>query len=289
MRCAGKSFTKFASMIRLPCLILAGLAAVASQPALAAGEALDAVDCSRLKVDFVRMMPEIVEPGTFVPPDPPFAANDLKQLEMAAALDPNGLCHYREANRVLPVATRDRVVFIGDSITEYWAIADPGLFYGEVIGRGISAQNTSQMLLRFRHDVIALQPRAVHILAGINDAMAPNGTATTRANIISMVELARVHRIKVILGTLTPADSFWLAPEAKLAPFVAEHNRWLREYAAREHIALVNYHAALAGPDSKIPSALANDGLHPNRLGYAKMGPPLRKALQALGIAVRKD
>lgn len=190
------------------------------------------------------------------------------------------MCHYREANDALPTTGRNRVVFLGDSITEYWALGDGELFTGEIIDRGVSSQNSSQMLLRFRNDVIALHPSAVHILAGINDALSPNGTLLTRSNIISMVELARANNIKVILGTLPPADRFWLSPEARLAPFVAEHNRWLHEYAAREGITLADYYTQLAGPDGRMPASLANDGLHPNRLGYAKMGPVARKALQ---------
>jgi lysophospholipase L1-like esterase len=255
---------------------------VASVPSAAAQDnPLDAVDCATLKIDFVRMLPEIVEPTPFVTPDPPFTPENLKQLAAAGSLDPNGLCHYRDANRALPARTQGRVVFFGDSITEYWSLADRNVFSGAVINRGISAQNTAQMLLRFQHDVIALRPRTVHILAGINDAMASNGTLSTRQNIISMVELARTHGIRVILGSLTPADGFWLAPEVKLAPFVARHNAWLREYAAREHIAFVDYFTPLSTPDAVMKPELSNDRLHPNRLGYAIMAPLVLEALKA--------
>lgn len=261
---------------------------VIGQAALAADNPSESLDCAPLKIDFVRMMPEIIEPKPLDPPNPPFNEDDLKRLGAAAERDPNGLCHYRDANRALAAGSHNRVVFFGDSITEYWALADRDLFAGDILDRGVSAQNSSQMLLRFREDVIALHPRAVHILAGINDAMAPNGTLLTRSNIMSMVELARANGIKVILGTLTPADRFWLAPDVALAPFVADHNRWLREYAARERIAFVDYHAALAGPDGRMPASLANDGLHPNRLGYAKMGSLARKVLQQVLPGKRK-
>lgn len=163
------------------------------------------------------------------------------------------------------------------------------MFSGEVLGRGVSAQKTGQMLLRFQQDVIQLKPRVVHIMAGINDAMKPGGATGVRSNIASMVELARAHGITVILGNLTPADSYWLAPGVKLSAFVAEHNRWLQAYASREKIALVDYHAALAGPDGRFLPGLSNDGLHPNRLGFARMGPLAGKALQAaLGNRLRQ-
>lgn len=246
---------------------------MADDPALAAR------DCAALRIDFIAMMPEMVQPQAFTPPDPPFSAESLKQLDRAATLDPNGLCQYRDANRALPPASPHRIVFLGDSITEYWALGDPQLFAGDVIDRGVSAQTTGQMLLRFQQDVIALHPQTVHILAGINDAMSAGGPAGTRANIVSMVELARAHGIRVVLGTLTPADTFWLAPGVKLAPLVAEHNAWLRSYAAREHIPLADYHAALAAADGRMQPGLSNDGLHPNRLGYQRMAGPVRVLL----------
>ncbi len=260
------------------------LAVALGQPVTAAdrslNSALDSLDCATLRVDYVRMMPEMIESKPHVPQDQPFSQADLKQLERSAVLDPNGLCHYRDANRALPVAANGRVVFFGDSITEYWQSGDPELFGKAVLDRGISSQTTNQMMLRFQQDVIALKPRVVHILGGINDAMAPNGTLSTRANIVSMVELARAHGITVILGTLTPADTFWLVPDAKLAPFVAEHNRWLRDYAAREHLILADYYTALASPAGKMPAEWSNDGLHPNRLGYARLAPVVRSALR---------
>lgn len=258
-----------------------GLLAASVAPAIAQDNPLDVVDCATLKIDFVRMLPEIVEPKPFVAPNPPFTPENLKQLAAAGSLDPNNLCHYRDANRALPATTQDRVVFFGDSITEYWGLADRNVFSGDVINRGISAQNTAQMLLRFQHDVIALRPRTVHILAGINDAMASNGTLSTRQNIISMVELARAHGIRVILGSLTPADRFWLAPDVDLAPFVAQYNAWLREYAARERIVFVDYFTPLSTTDGVMKPELANDRLHPNRLGYAILAPLVLEALKA--------
>jgi lysophospholipase L1-like esterase len=256
------------------------LLAQAGQAMMTPDPALNALDCPSIRVDFGSILPELIEPRPFTAPNPPFSEAGLKQLRRSAALDPNGLCQYRDANRALLPATKHRVIFLGDSITENWAIAEKSLFVDDVLGRGISAQTTTQMLARFQQDVIDLKPRKVHIIAGINDAMSTGGAVGARANIVSMVELARAHGITVILGTLTPADTFWLAPGVELAPFVAEHNRWLRSYAAREGIALVDYHAALAGPDGQILPGVSNDGLHPNRLGYARMSSLARRALK---------
>lgn len=254
--------------------------AAAAAPTPIADPALDSLDCPSLRIDFVQILPETIEPQTFRPPNPPFSEVALKQLSRAGQFDPNGLCQYRDANRALAPATPNRVIFFGDSITENWAIADRSLFSGAVLGRGVSAQSTGQMLLRFHQDVIQLNPRVVHIVAGINDAMNPGGAIGVRSNIIAMVELARAHGITVILGTLPPADAFWLAPGVELMPFVAEHNRWLQAYAKHEKIVLVDYRAALVGLDGRFLPGLSNDGLHPNRLGFARMGPLAGKALQ---------
>src|SRR5581483_4267957 len=120
------------------------------------------------------------------------------------------LNHYREANRHLPppAATEVRVVFLGDSITERWG-RDGGFFPGKpYVNRGIKGQTTSQMLVRFRADVVALRPRVVVILAGTNDIAGNTGPTTIEAiadNIASMAELAAAARIRVVLATLLPA------------------------------------------------------------------------------------
>ncbi len=272
--------------MRLNQLMLAVALVIGAAPPAIAGVAdappvdpLDAVDCATLRVDFVHFMPEIVAPQKLVIPNPPFDQAALAAMNRAADQDPNGLCHYRDANRALPKATAKRVIFYGDSITEYWPLAAPDLFRNDVVGCGVSAQNTTQMLARFRRDVLDLKPRVVHILAGVNDPMSAGGMLSTRTNIMAMVDLARTHGVKVVLATLTPSTGFWLAPGVKLAPQIAAHNAWLRRYAAHERIALIDYHAALAGADGALGENLSNDGLHPNRLGYALMTPLARKAI----------
>jgi lysophospholipase L1-like esterase len=263
-------------LIRLAFVGLLGASTAAAAKSL---DPLDAAGCATLRVDFVRLLPDMITPQKLVIPKSPFDQAALDQIAKASEQDPNGLCHYRDANRVLPKATSNRVIFFGDSITEYWALAAPELFKGDVINRGVSAQNTTQMLARFRHDVIDLKPRVVHIMAGINDPMSAGGILSTRSNIMAMVDLARAHRIRVILGSLTPSTGFWLAPGINLAPEIATLNAWLKTYAVREKIMFVDYHTQLAGEAGAIRGDLSNEGLHPNQSGYRLMTPLARHAI----------
>jgi lysophospholipase L1-like esterase len=212
---------------------------------------------------------------------PPFSADAIERINRAGEFDPNGLCHYRDDNKKLASATKQRVVFLGDSVTEYWKLGAPDLFTGDIVNRGVSGQTTSQMLLRFRSDVIDLKPAVVHILAGVNDMLSPIGTLHTRSNLQAMVEFARTHGVKVILGTITPATRFWMVPNVELGPKIREHNAWLKRYAASEKIAFVDYTATLGDNALGIREELSNDGLHPNRNGYSLMTPLARAAINA--------
>jgi lysophospholipase L1-like esterase len=191
------------------------------------------------------------------------------------AMDWPALCRYRAANQAaLNASNPPRVVFMGDSITENWVLADPAFFDKGIIGRGISGQTTPQMLVRFRADVVALRPKAVHILAGTNDVAGNTGPTTAqdyKNNVMSMVELAKAHEIAVILGSIPPAAVFSWRPEMKPAPRIAELNAWLRNYASQERVEFIDYHAALAGSAGELRADLGNDGVHPNRKGYALM------------------
>lgn len=206
--------------------------------------------------------------------DPAFVAyNDAKTAREAT--DWAGLCRYRRDNDALRASGRTpRVVFFGDSITANWVLGDPGLFAEGVVGRGIGGQTTAQMLVRFRSDVIDLRPRVVQILAGTNDIAGNRGPTSERDfqnNIMAMVELARAHRIRVVLGGIPPATRFFWRPEITPGPRIERLNAWLRDYARREELTFVDYHAVLAGPDGAMRSGLSLDGVHPNRDGYAAM------------------
>jgi lysophospholipase L1-like esterase len=202
-----------------------------------------------------------------------------------AAQDWAALCRFRKSNAaVLASHTAPRVVLIGDSITEFWEVADPGLFDGKLIDRGISGQTTAQMLLRFRADVVTLRPLMVHILGGTND-VAGNGGPTSpqdfRNNIESMVELAQANGIRVILGGIPPAAAFPWRPEIRPAPMIKELNVWLRDYAASKRLRFIDYYKELAGADGGLKADLGNDGVHPNRNGYRIMRRLLEQELAA--------
>lgn len=206
--------------------------------------------------------------------DPSFVAygEAKKQRE---AQDWAGLCRYRDENASLAASGRTpETVFFGDSITENWVKGDPDLFGERVVGRGIGGQTSAQMLVRFRADVVALHPRRVQIMAGTND-VAGNGGPTTedawRNNIMAMVEMARAHGIEVVLASIPPATRFIWRPEIKPAAQIVRLNQWLQDYAKREGIRYLDYHALLRAEGGTMRAEFSLDGVHPNRDGYAAM------------------
>jgi lysophospholipase L1-like esterase len=205
----------------------------------------------------------------------------FKATEERAKSDWPNLCKYRGANAAL--TTPPRVVFIGDSITESWVRGDSQLFRDGVIGRGISGQTSPQILLRFFQDVIELRPRVVHIMAGTNDVAGNTGPTNEqdfKNNIIAMIDLARSHHIQVALASILPANAFPWKPALKPAATIVELNSWLRSYALKSHVRYVDYYAVLADAEGGFKANLSNDGVHPNRDGYAAMRKPA-----LLGIA----
>jgi len=189
------------------------------------------------------------------------------------------LAHYAQANAALlsPGPAEPRVVFLGDSITEFWATIDPEFFASPgYVDRGISGQTTPQMLLRFHEDVIALKPAVVHIMAGTNDIAGNTGPmdlAATEANIASMVDLARANGIQVVLGSVLPAADFWWHPGLNPGPKIAALNTWLKSYANTKRLVYVDYYSALTDGALGIRTDLAPDGVHPSRDGYRVMDP----------------
>jgi len=202
---------------------------------------------------------------------------------LRAANDWAGLCRYRTANASASSApSGPRVVFMGDSITENWALDDPAFFNHGVLGRGISGQTSAQMLVRFRSDVVALRPRTVHILAGTNDIAGNTGPTSAQDfenNVMSMVEIARANHIRVILGSIPPAASFNWRPEVDPKPWIRQLNAWLRAYAERSQSQFIDYFSILAGPSGELRADLSNDGVHPNRSGYRLMRARVEKEI----------
>ena len=192
-------------------------------------------------------------------------------------MDFGWLAHFKEANAMLaaPKPGENRVVFMGDSITQGWKLDEsfPGKTY---INRGISGQTTPQMLVRFRQDVIDLKPKVVVILAGINDIAGNTGPMTleqTEGNIASMAELARANGIRVVLCSVLPAFDFPWAPGLTPAPKVVEVNTWMKQYAADKGDVYVDYYSAMKDERGGLPPTLSTDGVHPLPAGYAIMAP----------------
>ena len=200
------------------------------------------------------------------------------------------LARYRADNeRLVPTPGHPRIVFMGDSITENWAKMGSEMFTPGRIGRGISAQTTPQMVLRFRQDVIDLHPAVVHIMAGTNDVAGNTGPMTpeqTQANIRSMVELAHAHGIRVILASIPPADQFPWKPGLDAANKIVAMNEWLRSYAARSGCVYADYWSALKQPNGiGMRDGLSSDHVHPTVAGYAVMRPVAEAAIKrALAI-----
>jgi lysophospholipase L1-like esterase len=195
------------------------------------------------------------------------------------------LAHFRDADAQLPppAAGEDRVVFMGDSITEGWKLPEsfPGKPY---VNRGISGQTTSQMLLRFRPDVINLKPKVVVILAGTNDLAENTGPVTLEQvenNLASMADLASANGIRVVLCSIVPTVRYWWHPGSpNPAPKIAELNKWIKAYAAQKNYPYVDYFSAMADKEGGLPKNLSPDGVHPTAAGHAIMAPLAEAAIE---------
>lgn len=218
----------------------------------------------------------------------------LLALTSMAAADPElerlrtdwaQLQYYGDENRELspPSAARPRVIFLGDSLTASWDLSALALDKVEVLNRGISAQTTPQMLVRFRQDVVDLKPTVVHILAGTNDLAGNTGPTTLEAienNLSSMVEIAAANHIQVVLASVLPALDYPWREGLRPAPRIVALNEWLRAYASRRRLVYADYYSALVDERGGFKSELADDGVHPNRAGYAVMGPIARDSIR---------
>ena len=202
--------------------------------------------------------------------------------------DWGNLARYREANRALGAASQ-RVVFMGDSITDSWPQRVPAFFAGKpYVGRGISGQTTPQMLVRFRADVIDLKPSVVVILAGTNDIAGNTGAMTDEeieGNLASMAELAKAHGIRVVLASITPVSSYHASPtgipqtSARPLTRIRAINDWMNKYAVANGHVYLDYYSAMVDSTGVLQSELSADDLHPNARGYAVMAPLAEAAI----------
>jgi lysophospholipase L1-like esterase len=217
-------------------------------------------------------------------------ANDEKTLQ-----DWPNLARYQDANATVhpPAKDEKRVVFMGDSITDMWVQPQFGGFFPgkPYIDRGISGQTTPQMLIRFRPDVIALQPKVVVILAGTNDLAGNTGPMTVaqiEGNLTSMSELAHSNKIRVVLASVLPVSNYGhdrngnpVDIRIKRQPEkILELNAWIKKYAAEHGDVYLDYFAATVDDKGLLKADISNDGLHPNAKGYAIMGPLAEQAIQ---------
>jgi lysophospholipase L1-like esterase len=204
-------------------------------------------------------------------------------------LDWGGLTVYGSDNTELRWKPgEDRVVFLGDEITERWGQGKAKFFPGKpYLNRGVTRQTSAQMLVRFRQDVIDLKPKVVVIQAGTNDiasVMGPSPEATTAEHIMSMVELAKLHGIRVVLASVPPVcDCFERPLSRRPAGKILGLNGWLKRYAKESGSVYLDYYSALASGRS-MNKELTVDGLVPNDAGYELMAPLAEKAItEALG------
>jgi acyl-CoA thioesterase-1 len=224
-----------------------------------------------------------------------FEAGEQLACLKSIASDFGALARYAPANAALkpPLPLERRVVFFGDSITDNWdAPGFGGFFPGKpYVNRGISGQTTGQMLLRYRQDVLELNPVVVVILAGTNDVAGNAGPVTDetlKGNLRSLAELASFNGIQVVLSSILPVLDgkkkedgtlrVWTdnRPPARLKGL----NDWMRQYAAANAFTYLDYATPMSGADGTLKAELTDDGLHPNAAGYAVMTPLVEAAIQ---------
>jgi acyl-CoA thioesterase-1 len=195
------------------------------------------------------------------------------------------LKRYAKENALLPkpLEGENRIVFLGDSITEFWLDELPSFFEGcSFINRGISGQTTPQMLGRFEQDVISLNPNSLHLLAGTNDIAGNTGEMTidmSLQNIQSMIVSAKENHIQVFIGSVLPASSFGWKPHVKPAMIIKELNAKLKEMCFALDCVYIDYHQVMQNADGGMNIKFADDGVHPNKEGYILMANILEKSL----------
>ena len=280
------------ALLAIACASTMGSGALAQSPASPSVDAcadLPAIE----PLDMAIMTKLMLEPAKFssladlMKALPPEALAKIGTMQKTAAerqaKDWANLCRYAAENaQIAASGVRPQTIFLGDSIAENWKLADPALFNATVLDRGIGGQTTPQILLRFYQDVVALRPRVVHIMAGVNDIMGNTGVtsdATIVTNIRAMIDIAKANGIRVVLAQITPSKAFVARPTLDLVPRITAINRQLVQLAKTQRITLVDYAPVLANSEGGLKDALGNDGLHPNRDGYARMRPLTEAAI----------
>jgi lysophospholipase L1-like esterase len=201
----------------------------------------------------------------------------MEQTLLAQNNDWPNLGRYKEENLKigLPTTDENRVVFMGNSITEGWAQLSSNFFTdNHYVNRGISGQTTPQMLVRFRPDVVNLKPKVVVILAGTNDIAGNTGPSTLKMiedNIASMVEIAKSNNIKIVLCSVLPVYDYPWKPGLEPSQKIIDLNKWIKEYSIKNEIIYVDYFTPMADQRNGLKKEYSEDGVHPNKAGYKIM------------------
>jgi lysophospholipase L1-like esterase len=225
------------------------------------------------------------------PPATPIVAPPPLRAAASLIADYGDRARYAAENQQVqpPAPGEERVVFMGDSITDAWGrgVHVPFFPAKPYINRGISGQTTAQMLLRFYPDVVALKPKAVVFLAGTNDIGGNLGAETLEYiedNLAAMADIARANGIRVVMASLTPVCDYHRPQTAQRPPEkITALNQWIKDYCARNHFVYLDYFSSTVDDKGFFKSEITNDGLHPNEAGYAIMAPLAQAAIdQAL-------
>lgn len=206
--------------------------------------------------------------------------------ELVEAQDWANLKRYQKENSSLktPAPNENRVVFMGNSITEAWSGHHPEFFKNKpYINRGISGQTTPQMLIRFKQDVVDLNPKVVVICAGTNDIAGNTGPSSLKMivdNICSMAEIAKAYNIKVVIASVHPAYDYPWRPGLKPNEKIPALNKLLKTYSEKNEIVYLDYFSAMVDDKNGLRSDLGSDGVHPNKKGYQIMAPLAEAAIK---------
>ena len=203
----------------------------------------------------------------------------------SSAQDWPGLNRFKEENAEvgLPKTNEDRVVFMGNSITEGWKKHFPEFFDNpNYVNRGIGGQTTPQMLIRFRQDVLKLYPKVVVILAGTNDIAGNTGPSTLEMienNLYSMAELAKAHNVEVVLCSVLPVYDYPWRTGLEPSDKIIELNRRIKKYADTYGFVYADYFTPMVDERNGLKDEYSDDGVHPTRIGYEVMAPIAEKAI----------
>jgi lysophospholipase L1-like esterase len=221
----------------------------------------------------------------------PQAADTSDQLSLQVAqmksqlADWANLHRYREENAALaPVAKGEkRVVFYGDSITDFWGRKTGTFFPGKpYINRGIWGQTTPQLLIRFQQDVIHLNPAIVIVLAGTNDIAGNTGRSTPQMiedNLAAMAAIAKQSGVKMVIASILPADHYWWSLTVQPVDAIRTVNQWLKSFCSQNGLVYLDYYDSMVDSRGGMREGLSSDGVHPTAQGYDVMASLAEQAI----------